>query len=57
MLNFLNHPHIVKLYDSVELSVKEEKFGFLFMENCSSGYGIFQVEQLSAYWKRVKECN
>lgn len=45
MLNFLNHPHIVKLYDSVELSVKEEKFGFLFMENCSSGTAFSILEK------------
>jgi serine/threonine protein kinase len=37
MLHYLNHPHIVKLYDSAELSVKEEKYGFLFMENCGNG--------------------
>lgn len=37
MLQVLIHPHIVKLYDSVELSVKEEKYGFLFMENCGNG--------------------
>lgn len=31
---------MVKLYDFVELAIKEEKYGLLFMENCSNGYRV-----------------
>lgn len=40
MLQLLAHPNVVKLYDFVELAIKEEKYGLLFMENCSNGYSV-----------------
>lgn len=40
MLQLLTHPNIVKLYDFIELTIKEEKYGLLFMENCSNGYEV-----------------
>jgi hypothetical protein len=40
MLQLLVHPNVVKLYDFVELAIKEEKYGLLFMENCSNGYTV-----------------
>lgn len=41
MLTLLAHPNIVKLYDSIELTIKDEKYGLLFMENCSNGYSLY----------------
>jgi len=38
MLQLLVHPNIVKLYDSTEMTIKDEKYGFLFLENCNCGY-------------------
>jgi hypothetical protein len=38
MLQLLAHPHVVKLFDCGEIALKDEKYGLLFMENCSNGY-------------------
>lgn len=40
MLQQIAHPNVVKLHDFVELTIKDEKYGLLFMENCSNGYSV-----------------
>lgn len=41
MLQLLAHPNVVKLHDFIELNIKDEKYGLLFMENCSNGYQVY----------------
>jgi len=33
----VTHPNIVKLHDSHEQEGKDNKYGYLFMENCNCG--------------------
>ena len=37
ILKAVNHPHVVKLYDSHEMETSEHKVGLLFMERCGNG--------------------
>jgi serine/threonine protein kinase len=54
MLQQLTHPNIVKLYDTCEIGTKDEKYGLLFMEKCSSGYRFPYQVLRSTYYKKIK---
>ena len=54
-MKMIQHPNIVKLYDSYEMEGKDNKYGFLFMEKCSKGYEKSYLELPSISWKKIKE--